>query len=260
MCWPYCHRLHTGPVACLLVIVTSNVPGLPGRCSSYQCSRFLLPVTKQLVCQSLQRKSNTSLLYQTCRKLWAWQKQSLVHKFSYGEMQLQYRTDNCQLTSIMFEILTILMLKVQLKCDTMSTAKKFLMFQRTIISSCSGKYQKLLMPRHIITSQTSWTFCTTMYGSKHNFQNSEHAYNHTTGQAYKKLDAIAMYKLQNRTLLKSTCFSDSHIHYSHKCRIFYATGYIHWREKLLGARTKVTCWTRLNKNCVKFLSRCKNLV
>lgn len=133
MWWPYCHRLHTGPAACLLVTVTSNVPGLPGRCSNYQCSRLLLPVTKQLVCQSLRRKSNTSLWYLTCRKLWAWQEQSLVYKFSYGEMQLQHRTDNCQLTCIMFEILTILMLKVQLKCDTMSMGKKFLMFQRIFI-------------------------------------------------------------------------------------------------------------------------------
>jgi len=66
-----------------------------------------------------------------------------------------------------------------------------------------------------------------------------HNCTHTTGQAHKKLQATAVYKLQNRTLLKGTCFSDGHIRYSPECRICYSTGYIHWREKLLGHQQKI---------------------
>jgi hypothetical protein len=75
-----------------------------------------------------------------------------------------------------------------------------------------------------------------------------HTCTHTNGQAHKMLQATAVYKLQIRTLLKSTCFSDSHIHYSPKCRICYSTGHIHWREKLLGHKQKILVeqgWIRI---------------
>jgi len=68
---------------------------------------------------------------------------------------------------------------------------------------------------------------------------TEHTCTHTTGQAHIKLQATAVYKLQIRSLLKSTCFSDSHIYYLPNCRICNSTGYIHWREKLLGHRQKI---------------------
>jgi hypothetical protein len=109
---------------------------------------------------------------------------------------------------------------------------------------------------------------------------------HTTGQAHKILQATAKYKLQNRTLLKSTCFGDSHSHHSPKCRTCYSTGHSHShhspkcrtcystghsQSSFTQMQNLLLNWTfteqktcllnRLNRTVrAKFLSRCKNSV